>query len=83
MKFGDFIILGLFEPASLFQNCSAVMVHRYFHQIYYRVEVVVVVHDIVPIWDEILRQNTPEMSELETDISPLKISTHNFEKQKS
>ena len=53
------------------------MFHRYFHQIYYRSEVV-----LGTPWDEIWRQKTPEMNELETDTISLKISAHNFEKQK-
>ena len=38
---------------------------------------------MVPPWDEISQQKTPEMNELETDKIFLKISAHNFEKQKS
>ena len=37
----------------------------------------------VPPGDDILRQKTPEMNELEADIFSLKISAHNFEKQQS
>ena len=55
-------ILVFFEPAGLFQNSTYCMFHRYFHQIYYRSEVV-----LGTPWDEIWRQKTPEINELETD----------------
>ena len=37
----------------------------------------------VPSSEAKFEEKTPEMNELETDTSPLKISAHNFEKQKS